>query len=1164
MSPLGARRGASSQGPGARPGSGRARSSALQLTGARGIWAVHGSGPVPDQLVYAAKALDAVVGAGSFPESATVLVGAGFDDMDALCELLEPALEECREAGTHLLRLVMSGGAADRTDGPAPARTIGERFGGDVLAPAGVAMVVPGGSLFAPDLPERAGGWWQLSPTGRPRHLGPRHPVPGWHTALERVPLDGAPGCVIEHIPAGLLIQPAGSPPEGVDAIRYALPVDPEGPVLLVDTTGAAQVPADVLADVLAALPAAVRGTVRLVSADGGDLVAVGQEVADLLGIEVQVANGLTVLLEEGRPAVPRVTRRAKGDTPWGEPGQGGGTARTVLLDSDGNPSWQPYIRAVTCTPAEGGAPSAPRISSWRAPIGGLRPGAETGALLLDKKWQITVTRAGLWIGPHHTEPPRSAAERPVRPDVMAIDIGVPGRPLDDSLLAPLEKLFTSLQDDVRAHTLIQLLGEPTQETLRTLRRLAIRHDLALRSQGRHTETPTPAALIAPAAGVTRTALPAPGVSAGRPPRTTGTAGGALGAGAGAMGTGAGAVAAGAGAVGTGAGAGAAGAGAVAAGTGAVAAGTGAVAAGAMGAGAGAGAAGAGAVGTGASAGAAGAGAVARGTGAVAAGTGAGAAGAGAGAAGTDTGAAGAGAVGAGSGAVGASAGAAGAGAVGAGVSARGSEWASAGADPGGEAAEAGAPSETATRGLGDEADPAEEAATWVPEVTPVPDVPEPSYDPLLGQDYVGDEGDGYDEPESAVPGAYEEPSPAAPLGSLTSAPAAHGPEPEVRPSFGRDEGEAVVPATAGGQETSPSWGRSSTTPWSSARATPPAERAPWPPLPPAPDPEAPNGPDETGVEELDVPAAPVTGLMSSVAPPPEAEAEPGPAPDPDPNPESEPYAPDENNSALRTVTWLPVRPSYRSTDAERDAVRQALSDRWDSSGGAVARAMVRMPALRNTTDPEVATADLTALHSYLTAESGVHKALLESLEAGSGDWLPFLGCVASGLRRLPSYRGAAVRSAGRALGDAAELLLPGEELGEAAPIGAIGFDKAYPAVATDHYLIWSMTGRRAGAVLADADQAAAERADAAGEVLFAPGTRLRVLQSAKRGSATVVLLREIPEIAPPAPPGRLDESDRSVLTRLLTLLDLPAGAAVGGPWPGRSTGVLGVLAPEA
>ncbi|MFD8820190.1 hypothetical protein ACFV23_54130, partial [Streptomyces sp. NPDC059627] len=341
---------------------------------------------------------------------------------------------------------------------------------------------------------------------------------------------------------------------------------------------------------------------------------------------------------------------------------------------------------------------------------------------------------------------------------------------------------------------------------------------------------------------------------------------------------------------------------------------------------------------------------------------------------------------------------------------------------------------------------------------------------------------------------------------------------------------------------------------WPPAGQVPAAERAPWPPPPPARDADA-----DTGAEaELGLPAAPTAptaGLMSS-APQPRPEA-------PKPIGAEERAGAGPDGPGLRSVGWVPVRPPHRSSEAERDAVRTYLGEQWDHHGGAVTRALTRLPALRDSEHPEEAAADLAALHAYLTADAGAHRALLESLEAGGTELLPLLGCVTSGLRRLPSYRGAAVRSAGGPFGERAELLLPGEELGEAVPVGAVAFDKSYPSVPADHYLIWSMTGRRAAAVLtepeagpdASGDPEPAARTGTgvlAGDVLFAPGTRLRVLQSARRAGATVVLLRELPESAPPSAPGRLDDADASVLKRLLALVDLPTAPPGGGRWADR------------
>ncbi|WP_217562006.1 hypothetical protein [Streptomyces sp. GbtcB6] len=1088
----------------------------LRLTGAKGVYAVHAAGPVPEQLADAARALDAVTGAGAFPGTATVLVGAGFDDTDALSDLLEPALEECRAAGTTLLRMVMSGGAVDIPERPSPARRIADRWGLDVLAPAGVAMVVPGGTLFAPDLPDAAGGWWQFSPARQPRGLGPRHPEPGWQSALDRVAPNTAPGCVIEHIPAGLLIQPAEAPAEGADAIRYALPVDPDGPVLLVDTTGTAPVPADALADTLAALPAPVRSTVRLVSCDGGDLLAVGQEVADLLGTEVQVAGGLPLLLDE-----PRAAGRSRGDggSPWGGPGGPGGpghggTARTVLLDAAGNPSWQPYIRTVTCRPADGAAaPPAPRIGTWRAPIGGLSPAAETGTLLLDREWQVTVTRAGLWIGPQGTRLPAASANRAVRAEVMTVDIGVPGRTLDDSLLAPLEHLLGSLQDDIRTHTLIQLLGDPTPGTLRALRRLAVRHDLALTSQA---QQPTGTAAAVPGSrGVTATGGTGTGTGTGvRRRGRTGT-------------TGAGGPAGGTEGEATG----------LLRGTAGEPVTEGAVA------------------GEPVTQGAVPA-APARGgyappvpdpTTLVSA------------------------------------------------PPAPATPLGVVGADPGGsgDGTPAGPRTASAVGPAGGESGTASAAALGVrrsaegtgggPRSVRLGDGSSTG-EPVTGRVPSGAAPDGPDAVRHAP--VLESPETAEPPRSGAEQPVTEPsvPEPSVaEPAVA--EPAVAEPSMAGAPLAEPAAPEAAGSGWPPAGQVPAAERAPWPPLPPA---ARDTGTDTVAglaglaavtEEELGLPMAPMApmaGLMSSAPPhtePPAAADSGGTAP------ERAGAGPD--GPGLRSVAWLPVRPSHRSSEAERDAVRTYLGERWDHHGGAVTRALTRLPALRDSEHPEEAAADLAALHSYLTADAGAHRALLESLEAGGTELLPLLGCVTSGLRRLPSYRGAAVRSAGGPFGERAELLLPGEELGEAVPVGAVAFDKSYPSVPADHYLIWSMTGRKAAAVLTEPEAGPGASGDSdpaagtgigtgigtgvpAGEVLFAPGTRLRVLQSVRRAGATVVLLRELPESAPPSAPGRLDDADASVLKRLLALADLATAPPGGGPWPERCTGVLGLPAPDA
>ncbi|WP_461031035.1 hypothetical protein, partial [Streptomyces sparsus] len=72
------------------------------------------------------------------------------------------------------------------------------------------------------------------------------------------------------------------------------------------------------------------------------------------------------------------------------------------------------------------------------------------------------------------------------------------------------------------------------------------------------------------------------------------------------------------------------------------------------------------------------------------------------------------------------------------------------------------------------------------------------------------------------------------------------------------------------------------------------------------------------------------------------------------------------------------------------------------------------MPALRGR-EQEEARADLIALMLYLRSTEGQlsHAALHPTFGTGDGRLLPYAACVASGLRRLPAFRGAAVRGAG-------------------------------------------------------------------------------------------------------------------------------------------------------
>lgn len=437
----------------------------LEITGHDGVFTVHTTKQAPPHLLQAAAELHQH----QLADQVTVLVGAGFARPDLLHDRLAPTLAQARADGARVLRLVMAGAAADRPDQPAPARAFSESESVpfEVLAPRGLVIVAPGGTLFAPDLSDAPGGWWSFSPGLAPRRIGTRLPEPPWQGAVERTAPPTVGGCVVEQIPAGLLVLPGGTPPEGASALRYAMPPDPAGPLLVVGSSRAAAVSPDALAEVIAALPAHIRGVVRLVPGGGTDLLPLGQSVADLLGAPVQVASGLPLLLDDPkRPEAGRAT-----------------TPRVVLTDAGGDASWRPYVEVVTCVPREGDTSSAPRLGAWRSPIGGLRPGIEPGAMMLDRKWEVVVTRAGLWIGPNGFAVPDAVSARPVEPEMMTVDVGVPESALDASVWDPLDRLFTALQDDVRERTLINLMSEGSEDDLRALRRLAVRHGLSLASR---------------------------------------------------------------------------------------------------------------------------------------------------------------------------------------------------------------------------------------------------------------------------------------------------------------------------------------------------------------------------------------------------------------------------------------------------------------------------------------------------------------------------------------------------------------------------------------------------------------------------------------------------------------------------------------------------------
>ncbi|MEU2424081.1 hypothetical protein ABZ619_24160 [Streptomyces sp. NPDC007851] len=456
------------------------RSAVTRLTVTRArehVHLVHTGGTPPRRLAEIADWLGP-----ARPDEAVVLVGAalGTDGVEGLCERLAPVLGEFKDEKVRLLRLVMSAGADEADGRPSTARLLCERWALDVLATAGPAVVVPDGTLFSPDLPDAPGGWWHFSVGDVPRPVGSRLPIPDWESALERLDLDAVPDHVVEPVPAGLMIRPTGTPSAAVHTLPYAVPPDPDRPHLLVDAPG---VSAAGLATVIAALPGRVRKDIRLLSLDGRSLLETGHEVADLLGTDVHVANGVPVVVEGG----------AEGDG-----AEGTASTELYLVDGEGMPAWRPFAETLTCAPPTDGRRQGTRVTSWRAPAA-LLEGTEHDALPFGRTWKVAVTPAGLWAGPRSGEPPLVAATRTAGADTVAIELGTPRRALDDALWPSLDRLFGELEPEVRERAVVHVHGVLGRNGMENLRRLTVRHDFSLMPHSREeaeTEGGAPASAV--------------------------------------------------------------------------------------------------------------------------------------------------------------------------------------------------------------------------------------------------------------------------------------------------------------------------------------------------------------------------------------------------------------------------------------------------------------------------------------------------------------------------------------------------------------------------------------------------------------------------------------------------------------------------------------------
>ncbi|MGY1500741.1 hypothetical protein ACW4TU_29880 [Streptomyces sp. QTS52] len=365
----------------------------------------------------------------------------------ALWPRLSELLNTLRAEDTRSIRLVMAGAGDDRPERPALARRIADSWELVVEAPDGQVLVVPGGSVF---VPPGDGGWWRFTPGEQPELLGPRTPAPEWQLGARRVPARLANGCVVDRIPAGLLIRPAEATASRPGDVFHAIPVDHQRPAVVVGVPWGEDVAASEVAELLISLPAAVRSRVRLAPGGRRDVLRLGQSVAWMLKAEVEVTTGLPLFATE---------------RPLGSYG-----VRSVLVGADGAPVWVPFVDSAVCPPSQDAdSPPPPRLLHWAPPLEEIG-GAEEGVVVLSDRWQATATRAGLWVGPRDGTPPPNSVHA-VSGDGPVIEIGRPGERLDSSLWPVLSRLLETLAPAVRERVALQVHATPLDggRALRTL-----------------------------------------------------------------------------------------------------------------------------------------------------------------------------------------------------------------------------------------------------------------------------------------------------------------------------------------------------------------------------------------------------------------------------------------------------------------------------------------------------------------------------------------------------------------------------------------------------------------------------------------------------------------------------------------------------------------------
>ncbi|MGW2525008.1 hypothetical protein ACWC09_50310 [Streptomyces sp. NPDC001617] len=400
--------------------------------------------------------------------------------------------------------------------------------------------------------------------------------------------------------------------------------------------------------------------------------------------------------------------------------------------------------------------------------------------------------------------------------------------------------------------------------------------------------------------------------------------------------------------------------------------------------------------------------------------------------------------------------------------------------------------------------------------------VPRPTGGAPAAEGGVAERGDGVPRHPAAASGPAPEPAPvpvaepsvaaSGPVGTepgvaagASGGPVASGaseappsPPAPIRPGSLRLESApptGAAPGDGGGgtadpQTTAASAPQTPSDPASAASPAPPSAAGP------APDPAATAGAAETPAPAPAAPPGP-SGPPASAPPtarPPAVRVQPVPAP------------------------GACAVPPQHGVAQERAWMRRALKEHYDSAANHVSRVLSQSPGLRGGSrqSADDVVTDLVAVRLYLTG--GTER--IDSAVRGAtvGPHVPLARCVASGLRRLPSYRGATLL---RTTLREAEWQWYGSRRLVTEWAFCSALTTAHPEMAGDvDVLIWSMTARRTALL----DPTVPDR------VLYLPGTSFKVL-GVRDEERRVLLLRELtgPEIG----------ADGSVDIRRLPLDDI-------------------------